>query len=144
MSMTRKYIVQKGTNPSDELLKTASKFLDSYTTQEEANGTLLILHSDIKSQSFYFVCHLTAIQITEGADLKASLDTDETSDIYKLNRDITEDQAAYKIMVKDAKDGRSFEDLVIEYDVSYHVDKPLKVYGGQHRVKAIKEAVATR
>ena len=42
-------------------------------------------------------------------------------------------------MESDALKGRSFEDLVIEYDTSYKADRPLKVFGGQHRIEAIKE-----
>jgi hypothetical protein len=68
------------------------------------------------------------------------LDGDDEDVIYKLNRDITEDEAAYKIMEKDASAGRSFEDMVIEYDTSYNNTQPLKVYGGQHRIKAITKA----
>lgn len=44
-------------------------------------------------------------------------------------------------MEKDAIEGRSFEDIVIEYDTSYRSNKPLKVYGGQHRITAISKAV---
>src|SRR4030043_1533387 len=43
-------------------------------------------------------------------------------------------------MEKDAFQGRSFEDMVIEYDTSYRSDLPLKVYGGQHRIRAITKA----
>ena len=43
-------------------------------------------------------------------------------------------------MEEDSKEGRSFEDMVIEYDKSYRPLKPLKVYGGQHRIRAITNA----
>jgi len=43
-------------------------------------------------------------------------------------------------MEEDALNGRSFEDLVLEYDTSYHPQKSLKVYGGQHRLRAIEKA----
>ena len=61
-----------------------------------------------------------------------------------MNREITEDQAAYKQMEEDAYGGRSFEDIVLEYDTSYRPKKPLKVYGGQHRLRAISKATETR
>jgi hypothetical protein len=44
-------------------------------------------------------------------------------------------------MEEDAINGRSFEDIVIEYDTSYRGNKPLKVYGGQHRITAISKAL---
>jgi len=43
-------------------------------------------------------------------------------------------------MEEDALKGRVFEDIVAEYDVSYRPTKPLKVFGGQHRVTAIRKA----
>jgi len=43
-------------------------------------------------------------------------------------------------MEQDALNGRSFEDMVVEYDTSYRIKKPLKVYGGQHRLRAIEKA----
>jgi len=48
--------------------------------------------------------------------------------------------AAYKTMEQDALNGRSFEDMVVEYDTSYRIKKPLIVYGGQHRLRAIEKA----
>ncbi len=44
-------------------------------------------------------------------------------------------------MEEDAKEGRSFEDMVLEYDKSYRSSKPLKVYGGQHRIRAITNSL---
>src|SRR3990172_5587862 len=43
-------------------------------------------------------------------------------------------------MEQDALNGRSFEDMVVEYDTSYRIKKPLIVYGGQHRLRAIEKA----
>jgi hypothetical protein len=100
-------------------------------------GTKLLLYFDEKSEAYYLMCHLDGKVLTQHCDLEASLDADEDDEIYKLNREITEDQAAYKLMEEDALNGRSFEDLVLEYDTSYHTTKPLKVYGGQHRLRAI-------
>ncbi len=77
-------------------------------------------------------------------DLEATLDSNEDDGVYKLNRDLTEDKAAYKVMESDAKSGRSFEDLVLEYDTQYRSETPLKVYGGQHRIKAIQESGKTK
>ena len=44
----------------------------------------------------------------------------------------------------DAINGRSFEDIVVEFDPSYRPDKPFKVFGGQHRVTAIGEALKAK
>ena len=43
-------------------------------------------------------------------------------------------------MESDAVNGRAFEDIVVEYEASYRPSRPLKVFGGQHRITAITEA----
>ena len=99
------------------------------------------MYFDKKSSAYYFICHIDGKTLASKCDLEASLDSGEEDEIYKLNRDITEDNAAYKLMEKDAIEGRSFEDLVVEYDTSYQNSKPLKAYGGQHRIRAITTAL---
>jgi hypothetical protein len=95
---------------------------------------------DEKSLSHYICCHLTSSAIRDRVDFDATIyedDPEEDASLYKLNRDITENQYAFTVMVADAKLGRSFEDIVVEYDKAYNPSIPLKIYGGQHRVKAI-------
>jgi hypothetical protein len=43
-------------------------------------------------------------------------------------------------MKEDAKHGRTFSNLVAEYNLDFDEEKPLKIIGGQHRFIAIKEA----
>jgi hypothetical protein len=43
-------------------------------------------------------------------------------------------------MQQDAKQRRSFSNLVTEFTTEYDPDHPLKIIGGQHRYQAIKEA----
>ena len=43
-------------------------------------------------------------------------------------------------MASDAADGREFNDIIVEYNTGYMPDKPLKVWGGQHRISAISSA----
>lgn len=133
--------IPKTLNPSSEVKKLMKDFLNTFSIYEIENGSSLILNYDHKSKAFYLMCHLTSIDLINYSDLEATLDIDNEEDvIYKLNREITEDQTAFKTMEDDAKEGRSFEDLVIEYDKTYRKEKPLKIYGGQHRVRAISNA----
>lgn len=44
-------------------------------------------------------------------------------------------------MKEDAQNKRGFSNIVAEYNVSFDVDHPLKIIGGQHRYIAIKEAL---
>lgn len=126
--------------PKRNVIKSIDNFLNAFQPHEVKMGTKLPLYFDERSKAHYLVCHLDGKVLAQHCDSEASLDADEDDEIYKLNREITEDQAAYKLMEEDALNGRSFEDLVLEYDTSYHPQKSLKVYGGQHRLRAIEKA----
>lgn len=131
-------------SPKKNVIKSVDNFLAAFQPHEVQMGTKLLLYFDEKSEAYYLMCHLDGKVLAQHCDLEASLDADEDDEIYKLNREITEDQAAYKAMEEDALNGRSFEDLVLEYDTSYHPPKSLKVYGGQHRIRAIAKAQSVK
>ena len=130
----------------EEIKDKISEFLREFSPLElEDKSSKLTLFFDEKSGAYYLMCHLTAKEFQEKADYRAALDQpDEDDEIYKLNRDISENESAFIIMEQDAKEGRTFEDIVVEYDTSYNEESPLKIYGGQHRIKAIQNAIAER
>jgi len=134
-------VVPQGLTADPAIVEEVRRFLDSFCTHELENGTQLLLLLDKRSKAYYVSCHLDSKTIAGKADLDAVLDPEESED-YKLNRGLYTDTYAYKLMKKDALQGRSFEDLVVEYDASYRPRKPLKVFGGQHRIEAIGEALA--
>lgn len=136
----KQIILEPKTTPEPHVMKSIQQFLKAFETLELGVGTRLVLLHDEKSKAFYVVCHLDGKTIASKADLDAVLDPMESED-YKLNRGLYLDTYAYRKMEKDALLGRNFEDLVIEYDTSYKPHIPLKVFGGQHRVKAIAEAL---
>jgi len=139
--MNRSILIHPELSPKENAIKLIDNFLNAFQPHEGKMGTKLVLYFDEKSKAYYLMCHLDGKVLGQNCDLEASLDANEEEDeIYKLNREITEDQAAYKLMEEDALNGRSFEDLVLEYDTSYRATKPLKVYGGQHRLRAITKA----
>lgn len=119
-------------------------FLSEFSPLEiEDENSSLTLFYDKLSEAFYLMCHLTAEEFEQKADFKAALDKPEEDDeIYKLNRDISENESAFLIMNQDAKEGRTFEDIVVEYDVAYNPESPMKIYGGQHRIRAIQNAIS--
>jgi hypothetical protein len=43
-------------------------------------------------------------------------------------------------MEEDAAAGREFNDIIVEYNVDYSPQTPLKVWGGQHRISAVRAA----
>ena len=120
--------------------KGINSFLRSFNPHERIEGGKIPVLRDEASRAYYLTCHLTGDELSNACDSEASLDGGEEDEIYKLNRDIEEDKTAYQQMEQDAQKGRSFEDIVLEYDTSYRPKKPLKVYGGQHRLKAITAA----
>src|SRR5262249_1248838 len=72
-------------------------------------------------------------------DLNAKLDASNPESL-RANRELLTGHTTYRAMVSDAKKGREFNDIIVEYDTSYESTKPLKVWGGQHRISAITEA----
>ena len=130
----------------EEIKEKISEFLKDFSPLElQGKNSQLTQFFDEKSGAYYLMCHLTAKEFEEKADFKAALDQpDEDDEIYKLNRDISENESAFIVMGKDAKEGRTFEDIVVEYDTSYNEEVPLKIYGGQHRIKAIQNAIAQK
>src|SRR6185437_1497843 len=114
--------------PPDLVKEKIDTFLASFTPEEATDGGRLRLFFDQKSGAYYITCHLSGSVLAHSCDTDASLDGDDEDEIYKLNREIQEDPSAFQLMEKDALEGRSFEDIVLEYDDSYRPKKPLKVY----------------
>lgn len=139
--MTNKLVIPKNLTVPEEVRTRVSNFISMIKPYEINNGAELVLYFDERSKAYYMVCHVDALTLVTCSDLEASLEANDEDVIYKLNRDITEDIAAFKSMEEDAINGRSFEDMVVEFDTTYQKNKPLKVYGGQHRIKAITSAI---
>lgn len=139
--MKKKYLIPSIMKPSPAIELVVTEFLSRYSLLETNSNIKLILNFDKKSQAFYITCHILGKVLTNKSDLEACLEPGEDDEIYKLNREITEDKPAYLGMENDAIAGRSFEDIVIEYDKTYKSNKPFKIYGGQHRIVAISKAL---
>jgi hypothetical protein len=137
-------LLPTGIQPPATVITKVDNFLTAFQPYELRGSGKVHLFFDEKSKAFYLTCHLPGAILADSCDSEATLDVDEDDEIYKLNRDIQEDQTAYQVMEQDARNGRSFEDLVLEYDTSYTQKRPLKVYGGQHRLQAISKAKADK
>lgn len=136
-------IVPKEVSSRKSVVERAREFLKVFDPFEPEHGGKLVLLHDIRSDAVYVNCHLDSDVLVKKTDLDAVLDPQESED-YKLNRGIYTDTHAYRLMEADALKGRSFEDLVVEYDTSYRIERPLKVFGGQHRIMAIRVAVKNK
>jgi len=132
-------VISVGVKPDSSIMDKVQRFVERFEPVEHSLGLPIQLWFDACSEAFYFLCHLDGKAIARRADLRAVLDPQESEE-YKLNRGLYLDKYAYLIMRRDAKRGRAFEDIVVEFDESYRPNQPLKVFGGQHRVQAIKDA----
>jgi hypothetical protein len=139
MTNSVKFEIMPDSAPEKGVTEKVRDFLKKFQPLELDSSTIPLLLMDPKSQSYYLICHLNSETLASRTDIDAVLDPQESED-YKLNRDIYTDTYAYKVMESDAVNGRAFEDIVVEYDTSYRPARPLKVFGGQHRITAITEA----
>jgi len=146
LKTTLSFMTIKPANDSFELnedvILQIQDFLSRFSLVEDSNGLDLLVFKDFKNGALFIECHLLANQLIQLSTTDASLDPENQPE-YRANRDVLTDDPAFLQMKDDAKNGRVFSNIVAEFDVSYSEEKPLKIIGGQHRTKAISEALAT-
>jgi len=96
--------------------------------------------TDSRTGARYCECHIKGSKIVSLGTIDVPLDPEEQPD-YRANRDIVVNNAAFQTMIKDAKQKRSFSNIVAEYTKEFDSEHPLKIIGGQHRFEAIREAL---
>ena len=101
---------------------------------------MLFRSKDEKSGTYYTQCHVLGEDFVKLSDPDATIDPD-LEELSKANRELEINNYYFEQMVEDAKEGRQFSDIVIEFNKEYHETKPLKILGGQHRNEAIIEAL---
>jgi hypothetical protein len=101
------------------------------------------MHEDKKAKVYFVECHIAADILDANMDLDAVIDPQNQED-YRANRALQLDSPYFKQMIEDAKKGRQFSDIVVEYNTSYKPELPLKILGGQHRTSAIQKALDVR
>jgi len=117
------------------------------TTWELQENRRLLLLKDGVSKAYYVECHIPAGALAARLDFDTVLEPGTTDDPdadepYRFNRAINASSEVYKSLVRDARGGRPFADIMVEWNTTYGAEKPLKVLGGQHRGAAIQAAVA--
>jgi len=113
-----------------------ASFNDSFNPLEKNHEYIII---DKRTKAIYFECHIKASSLINLSTIDVPLDPDTQAE-YRANRDVVEDHNAFIIMKQDALKGRSFSNIVGEYNTRYESAHPFKIIGGQHRFIAIKEA----
>lgn len=99
----------------------------------------LTIFQDGKSKGYYVKCNILAADASPLLDMNAKLNPTDVES-FRANRQLLTEHNTFKRMVSDAKDGREFNDIIVEYTQEYTPERPLKIWGGQHRAKAIQEA----
>ena len=137
-----KYPIYKQKGVPDIDSKTSSeidKFYEEIDTIEKQMDKGLLILFDKKSEAFYTECHVYASEIFNKADTDAVVDPENPD--FRLNRELNRTHPAFKEMISDAKSGRQFSDIIVDFNFYYKPkEKPLKILGGQHRTEAIREA----
>jgi hypothetical protein len=121
----------------DDMLEVIEDFID---TCKPVDALPVLLFRDQATGAVFAEIHMAASDLVAAATVDVPLDPDEQGD-YRANRAVVEDHAAFGKMKEDAKQARTFSNLVGEFTRAYDEDAPLKVIGGQHRLTAIKEAL---
>jgi len=120
-----------------------NQFLTKVKTREQESNSPIIIYQDGKKGSYYIKCTIPAKVVCNLLDLNARLDPSNDAS-YRANRELLLKHHTYQRMRTDAEEGREFHDLIVEYSKVYNPEKPLKVWGGQHRSKAIQEALEVK
>ncbi|MGH9198703.1 MAG: hypothetical protein ACRD1T_23610, partial [Acidimicrobiia bacterium] len=127
---------------------------------ERANSAKLLLSQDTANGVYFVDCHLSSRDVALRLDPRTRLrvletageetETDESEDgnedgedeysEFGFNREIQERNPIFLRMIEDAKDGRSFLGVVLEWDQNYDPERPLKILGGQHRCESVRRA----
>jgi len=123
----------------DTVRENVETFLSEIKTLEVSKKSPIIIYQDGKSGGYYIKCGILSEIAFPLLDMSAKLDPAD-KDSFRANRELLLQHNTFIRMVSDAKAGREFNDIIVEYAKQYSPDKPLKIWGGQHRVKAIQEA----
>ena len=118
---------------------TVKKFFEDVDTAEKAKGVPVIVYQDGVKNSYYIRSTISGETMSKKLSLDARLDP-ATNDTFRDNREVQVSNNTFLRMKVDAENSREFNDIIAEYITSYLPDKPLKIWGGQHRSKAIIDA----
>lgn len=114
------------------------EFIKEFEPSESAE--VLHLFVDARTLALYSECHIRADKLIALSTTDVPLDPEDQAE-YRANREIVADHTAFIAMKSDAKQRRSFSNIVAEFTRESDEQHPLKIIGGQHRFESIKEAL---
>jgi hypothetical protein len=124
---------------NETILKEVNQFLIEFKVEMPEDQESIWIYQDGMSGSYYIKCDIASKDLDNKIDFDARLNP-ESSTSYRANRELLLNHNTFKKMKRDALGGREFNDIIVEYNKDYSPLKPLKIWGGQHRLKAIEEA----
>jgi hypothetical protein len=119
--------------------RTVREFLERLPTLEKSGGAPVLIFQDGVRQSYYIRCAISGEAMDAAVSLDARLDP-ASGETFRDNREILLTHNTFRRMKADAESEREFNDIIAEYITSYLPERPLKVWGGQHRSRAIIDA----
>lgn len=122
-----------------EVEATVKAFLKEIPTAEKTGNIPVVIYQDGVRKSYYIRSAISGETMAKVVSFDARLDP-KSGDTFRGNRELLLKHTTFLRMKSDAQNEREFNDIVAEYITSYLPDKPLKVWGGQHRAKAITDA----
>ena len=135
-----KILFEKNAKQSGKIENLASNFFEGISTLENELDMPIVIFQDGVNNSYYSKCHILASDASKIIDLNAKINPEDVES-FRANRELMLEHTTYFKMESDALSGREFNDIIVEYNLDYAKDKPLKVWGGQHRANAISKAV---
>lgn len=132
-------IIKKGLPKEIQEISDIDEAINQFAKSCKPFEDQVYLHIDAMTNAIYCECHVNAESLINFATIDVPLDPDEQPE-YRANRDIVEDHVAFEQMKFDAKNHRTFSNIVAEFDLTTNPEYPIKIIGGQHRYIAIKEA----
>ncbi len=119
--------------------RAVKEFLKDVDTLEKMRDLPVYIFQDGVKKSYYVRCALSGETMSKVISLDARLNP-QTGEMFRDNREILQTHNTFLRMKADAESEREFNDIMVEYITSYLPEKPLKVWGGQHRSRAIIDA----
>lgn len=136
-------IFDKNAPKNEAVIKTVKEFLEKIETLEKKEELPVTVFQDGVKKSYYLRCAISGKTMSRTVSLDARLNP-ESGETFRDNREILQTHNTFIRMKQDAENEREFNDIIAEYITSYIPDKPLKIWGGQHRSRAIIDAYETK
>jgi hypothetical protein len=128
---------------NEEIRNSVLDFVNTVSCLEKEKNIPILIHQDGVKSSYYIHCCISGEIVSHLISLDARLDP-FGKDTFRDNRELMVKHNTYLRMIQDAENKREFNDIIVEYNKSYIPERPLKVWGGQHRSKAIQNAYDKR